>query len=109
MTAVLNTALTLAGSGRAVFPINARKKPLTPRGFHDASRDPAVIHAWFGRDPDAGIAVPMGATSGLWCLDVDTEKVNPTTGEITPSGEEALATLEDRFGPLPQTLEQRTG
>jgi hypothetical protein len=104
MTAALDAALTLAGSGRSVFIINASKKPLTPRGFHDASRDPSVIRAWFGKNPDAGLAVPMGEASGLWCLDIDAEKVNPVTGAVTPSGEEALAALVDRFGPLPVTL-----
>src|SRR5829696_7219269 len=51
----------------------------------------------------------MGEASGLWCFDVDAEKVNPVTGAVTPSGEEALAALVDRYGPLPATLEQRTG
>jgi len=59
-----------------VFPCIAtsgpnRKRPHTPRGFHDASRDPEIIMRWWDWRPDALIGVPTGCVSGRWVLDID--------------------------------------
>jgi hypothetical protein len=53
-----------------VFPCNG-KIPLTERGFHDASTDPATIEAWWGRYPGAMISVATGRASGVAVLDID--------------------------------------
>jgi hypothetical protein len=83
-----------------VFPCRADKKPLTPHGFKDASVDEAQIRKWWTRHPDALIAVPTGATSGMLVIDVDpagtefiAEQGNRlTTGRrhITPRGKHYL-------------------
>jgi hypothetical protein len=44
----------------AVVPFSAAKAPLTPNGVNDATRDPEIIRAWWGRWPfaDPAAAVP---------------------------------------------------
>ena len=54
-----------------VFPCGPDKKPLTKRGFKDASRDPAQIDSWWERHPTAMIGMPTGEASGIWAVDVD--------------------------------------
>lgn len=64
-------ALGYADRGWPVFPCKRNKRPLTEHGFKDASRDPAVIEAWWRRWPEALIGVPTGKASGLVILDID--------------------------------------
>ena len=65
-------ATTLARAGVPVFPcFPGGKQPLTRRGFQDASADPAQVSAWWRRWPDANLALPTGAASGVDVVDVD--------------------------------------
>jgi hypothetical protein len=65
-------AFTLAGAGVPVFPcVSGGKQPLTNRGFHDASTDQQKVTSWWRRWPDANLALPTGAASGLDVVDVD--------------------------------------
>lgn len=66
-----DAALGYAQRGIPIFPAKANKKPHTPHGFKDATTDPEQIAEWWRRWPDAGIAVPTGATTGLVVLDAD--------------------------------------
>ncbi len=75
------------------------KHPRTGGGLHDASADPDQIRAWWRSRPDSNIGIRTGAESGLIVLDVD-----PDHG-----GDESLAQLEALQGPLPATVQQRTG
>lgn len=92
-------ALELASLGWHVFPLNrGAKTPMAGgRGYLDATTDPDQIRAWWTRFPDANIGIACGA-SGLVVLDVD-----PRNG-----GEETLARLVAKHGPLPATLEARS-
>ena len=93
---VMGAALAYAKKGREVFPCDpASKKPLTEHGFKDASSDPQQIKKWWKRFPAAMIGTPTG--NGIFVLDVD-----------LPGGPDSLKALEDKHGPLPATLEQRT-
>ncbi|WP_158697274.1 bifunctional DNA primase/polymerase [Streptomyces hokutonensis] len=111
---VLSQALAYAEHGWSVFPL-VGKTPAIPRahesgnpcrgecgrlghGYHDATRDPEQIRAWWGRYPNAGIGLPC-APNGLAVVDID-----PRNG-----GLETIAGLEDEHGPLPGTLMQMTG
>ncbi|MFZ2623878.1 MAG: bifunctional DNA primase/polymerase [Propionibacterium sp.] len=55
-----------------VFPCLVKgKRPLTRRGFLDASSDPEQVAAWWSRTPNANIGIPTGAPSGVVVVDVD--------------------------------------
>jgi hypothetical protein len=57
----MKAALSLAERGISVFPCKAAdKRPHTPRGFKDASTDPAIITEWWKQYPDALVGVPTG-------------------------------------------------
>lgn len=65
-------ARELAAAEVPVFPcVPGQKRPLTPRGFHDASTDPGQVERWWGRWPDANLGLPTGAVSGVAVADVD--------------------------------------
>ena len=69
----LAVALDFARAGIPVFPCDARKRPLTDHGHHDATTDPDTIRRWWARWPDALVGIPTGPESGVWVLDVDGE------------------------------------
>ena len=65
-------ARILAEAGVPVFPCEPDgKRPLTRRGFLDATSDPGQVAAWWSRTPDANIGLPTGAPSGVVVVDVD--------------------------------------
>jgi hypothetical protein len=108
----LETALTLAEGGKAVFPCRAKpekvsgrlrkaKTPLTRNGFKDASTDPGVIRAWWTRWSDALVGLPTGSSSGVYVIDPDA----PT--EHREDGLSAFAALEQQHGAI-NTLIVRT-
>jgi DNA-binding transcriptional ArsR family regulator len=77
---MLSAALSYAGMGIPVFPVNG-KVPITKRGFHDATTDRAQIEAWWTSHPSAGIG-----TAAFDSIDVDLYKPNcqPTWDRIKP-------------------------
>lgn len=75
----LDAALAYAEQGLSVFPCDEQpglrqKRPRTPRGFHDATRDPDVITRWWTAWPAAWIGMPTGKASGRWVLDIDVKR-----------------------------------
>ena len=110
----LSQALQYARRGWAVFPVHtidqgrcscgnpdcssAGKHPMTPHGFHDATKDEETIRRWWTETPAANVAIRTGAESGVWVLDVD-----------GADGDAALADLERRYGALPATPRAITG
>ncbi|MFF0184907.1 bifunctional DNA primase/polymerase [Streptomyces sp. NPDC005244] len=111
---MLEHALAYAAHGWSVFPL-VGKTPAIPRvheaghpcrgecghhghGYHDATRDPEQLHAWWTRYPSAGIGLPC-TPNGLAVVDVD-----PRNG-----GHRTLSRLEAKHGPMPGTLMQITG
>jgi putative DNA primase/helicase len=78
---------------------SAGKHPRTKNGVHDASTDEAKIRRWWETWKDANIGVATGKEAGFFALDVD-----PRRG-----GAEALASLEDKHGKLPETRTADTG
>jgi putative DNA primase/helicase len=81
--------LPIAPGGKA--PIAS----LAPRGFIDATTNDGTIRAWWAQAPRANVAVATGRPSGLAVLDIDQL--------------DALDVLVDRFGPMPDTPQARTG
>ncbi len=74
-------ARSLAAAGVPVFPCLVEgKRPLTRRGFLDASSDPEQVAAWWSRTPNANIGIPTGAASGVVVVDVDVH--GPRDGRV---------------------------
>ncbi len=90
-------------TGRIVHPRG--KDPvghLVPHGLHDFTDDIASVARWWSRTPwNIGVRVP----ESMLVLDVDGPDRRPHPGR----GLQALAALEERFGPLPATFTQITG
>ena len=96
----MSAALKYAERGIPVFPLRpGGKKPLTPRGFKDATTNPDRIRRWWKRRPDANIGIPTGKRSGLWALDRDAYKPGCMSREA----------LERKHGPIPKTTTVGTG
>jgi hypothetical protein len=74
----LDQALAYAARGWPVFPCRerepGRKRPYTPRGFHNATTDAAIIERWWRQWPDALIGMPTGRVSGRVVLDIDIKR-----------------------------------
>ncbi len=85
----------------SVLPLRPHdKRPLIPWTHLQTSRPSENdIDEWFERWPDANIGIVTGEISNLVVLDVD-----PKHG-----GDAALAHLEQRYRPLPITIEAITG
>ncbi len=114
VSAQLQAALDYAARGWLVIPLHtptARgcscgradcqsvgKHPRTRNGSKDASRDPAVIHEWWKRWPDANVGIATGPESGILVLDIDGKQ-----------GEQSLIDLAQRGFALPDTYTVRTG
>lgn len=81
--AALAVALDLASRGLPVFPCGPDKRPLTPHGFKDASRDARQIEAWWQAYPEALVGLPTGSRSGLYVVDLDIDRA---TGEAVGEG-----------------------
>lgn len=62
-----------------VFPCNpTNKQPLVEGGFHSASQDVATITDWWTQWTDALVGVPTGERSGLFVVDIDSYKDDPS-------------------------------
>jgi hypothetical protein len=71
---VCRFAINLARNcGYTVFPCREDKRPATPHGFKDASKDPAAITDLWRAHPGPLIGIACGDYSGLSVLDVDVE------------------------------------
>lgn len=101
MIDLAGAALALVERGWAVLPlVPGGKAPLgqlVPHGWHDASADPALVASWWARQPRANIGVAC-QMSGLVVIDFDPR-----------DGPDDLHELEDRLGPLPETVRALTG
>ncbi len=69
--ASLARAMSLAGQGLPCFPCGSSKKPATPHGFKDGTRDPDAVCKLWKLYPGPLVGVPTGEISGLDVLDVD--------------------------------------
>ena len=62
----------LAGRGLFVFPLKpGAKEPATKHGFHDASRNPYQLEAWWSDNCRENIGIATGAKSGVLVIDLD--------------------------------------
>lgn len=87
-------ALAYVARGWFVFPLVPRaKRPIIAGGYHNATRDPAQVNAWWDQWPAANVGIAL-APSHLVAFDVD-----------TPAGRDVARTLRPQ---LTDTLAQRT-
>lgn len=90
----LAVARAFARAGIPVFPCDARKRPLTEHGHHDATAELDTIVGWWTRWPDALVGIPTGPSSGVWVLDVDGEAGRRSLNELMARlGVETIADL----------------
>jgi bifunctional DNA primase/polymerase-like protein len=81
---VFEAALDYARCGIPIFPCNPiDKKPLTPNGFKDATRDETQILAWWQQYPNAMIGAPTGPASNTWAIDLDFDPAKNIDGKAT--------------------------
>lgn len=99
--ALPEAARVYAVAGVPVFPcLPGGKRPLTRRGFHDASADPEQIEAWWSRWPGANVGVPTGAVSGVEVVDVDVHEAGSGYGPFERAHKQGLV---DGWGVLVRT------
>ncbi len=106
-------AITLTELGFNVFPLEPRgKRPLTPNGCKDATRDNDVIHTWWTRWPDANIGVATGPGSNLYVIDIDGPDAETAWSSLAQTGDDDTLTVNTSRGrhlyyrcgdPLPNT------
>ncbi len=95
---MIKAALGYAKRGMHVFPCRVKdKRPATANGLKDATTDPDVIQRWWREEPEFNIGVATGAVSRIFVIDID-----------GLDAEAELRRLEDRYGPLPATVESIT-
>ena len=70
-TKALQAALELARTGLAVFPCAHNKKPCTPHGFYNASKDASELRELWRRHAGTLVGIRTGEASGLDVLDID--------------------------------------
>ena len=117
-------ALKIASKGRPVFPCKPDKAPYTPRGFKDATTDPARVTALWTRYRGEKIGIPTGSRSNVSVVDVDRlealeelppdlrEELNRTRIIRTPRGGlhyylKHVDGLTNRRGALPDGIDIR--
>jgi hypothetical protein len=74
------------------------KQPRIKGGVNAASTEPATLRSWWDKWPDASVGLATSERAGFWVLDSD-----------KPYGEETIAALEAKHGPLPPTLTVKSG
>lgn len=98
-------AITYIQQGFAVLPLEVKnKRPLTPHGVKDASKDPVVIQDWWHKWPNANIGIATGRISGGLCvidMDIDEDK--------GLNGWKSLRDWQDKHGVIAPSWLCRTG
>lgn len=113
-TPMLDLALSYAARGWPVFPARAKEEvdphtgeilaPKTPypsNGLRGATLNERIIREWWTRTPDAMVAIPTGAKTGVFVLDLDRK---PGIGD----GHDWLYDMEAEHGALPDTARATT-
>lgn len=73
MMTMLEAALWYADRGLPVFPCSPGSKvPFAgSSGSKDATTDEATIRKWWGKSPEANVAIATGSRSGVYVIDID--------------------------------------
>jgi len=97
---MLDHATRYAERGWPVFALQPGDKvPLKgSRGFKDAATNDILLTRMWDEHTDANIGMATGKIAEVFVVDIDGEE-----------GSRSLTEMENEIGPLPETLEQRTG
>jgi hypothetical protein len=87
---MLTAALRYVEQGFSVFPVKRDKTPLTLHGLKDATNRDMKVKEYWGKYPEAGIAL---VTDGFIVLDFD----------VKNDGLVSKDAIEVKYGPLPRT------
>jgi Bifunctional DNA primase/polymerase, N-terminal/Primase C terminal 2 (PriCT-2) len=106
---VLAAALSYVKRGWEVFPVPPGTKAgysVKQRGFDNGkpwgkTEDENEVREYWRRLPRANIGVPMGVSSGIFDIEVDTRSGH---SNLKQDGAVSLAALEEKHGVLPPTL-----
>ncbi len=100
MSEMIDHALEYSEKGWQVFPLAPKeKKPMKgTNGFLDAGTNERILNRYWDSTPDANIGIATGKATGYFVVDIDGE-----------DGSRSLTDLENEIGPLPDTMEQKTG
>src|SRR5262249_4407804 len=95
----LQAALELARTGLAVFPCAHNKKPCTPHGFYNASKDASEVRELWRCHAGTLVGIRTGEASNVAVLDIDAKhaaarqwfadnrhRLLPTRAHRTPGG-----------------------
>lgn len=86
-----DAARSIASAGVPVFPcMPGEKRPLTRRGFYNATTDLDQVSAWWRRWPSANLAIPTGPTSGIEVVDIDIGSTRSGFSAFQRAGREGL-------------------
>jgi hypothetical protein len=98
---LIKAALDYGRLGWSVVPVEPRDKrsPIRWQIYQRRRPETTEIGDWFTRWPTANLAIVTGVVSALVVLDLDPRQ----------DGEASRARLEREHGPLPETVEARTG
>ncbi|MDO9637610.1 MAG: VapE family protein [Pseudotabrizicola sp.] len=91
-------AASWARAGFPVFPCGPSKQPLTPHGFKDATADLGEVAAFWQAHPKALVGIPTGGASGLFVVDLDTDR---DTGEAIGEASFGALGLSYLIGSVP--------
>jgi hypothetical protein len=99
---ILAAALEYGRLGYRVFPLAASRMPIPERWPERATADPEAIERLWAEYPDAaGIGILTGGDDNPWAVDLDVKNGK--------RGDDEMAALVARHGPLPDTVTARTG
>ena len=96
---LLPHAIEYTTRGWRVHPVKKDKTPILKAWQDRATTDEEKAQAMWNDHPTAGIGIACGRESNLVVIDIDPRH----------NGNEGLATLVSRYGPLPQTVTVKTG
>src|SRR5436190_2614077 len=93
---MLQAAAQYASEGLSVFPC-AKKIPLIPGGFKNASWHPEQLARWWSEWPDAQIGVATGEVNHLFVLDIDGPEGETTAKKMNLPETFTVQTRPGRF------------
>ncbi len=79
-------AISYAEAGWYILPLFPEgKRPITNRGYKEASNDPEQVRQWWTQNPEANIGLVTGKQNGIIVVDIDGECRADFLALLTPT------------------------